>query len=170
MKTIIIAIFIFLSGFFPVEYLCAQSEGVTTFILVRHAEKADDGTQNPPLTDQGIQRAENLVFMLDREEIHLIYSTNTLRTMQTVKPLAEKLNLEIAHYNSRALSEFINLLLTDHNGKTIVISGHSNTIPETANLLLGYDYFKENFDESDYENLLIIQHFGETAKMVRLRF
>lgn len=170
MKTCVFAIFILLSGLYPVEYLNAQSETVTTFILVRHAEKADDGTQNPPLTDEGFQRAENLVFMLDRQDISVIYSTNTHRTLQTIEPLAKNKNLKIAHYNSRELSDFVKMLLADYSGQTIVICGHSNTLPETANLLLGYDYFTGNFDESDYENLLIIQHFSGTSKMVRLRF
>lgn len=170
MKTINIAFFILLLALYPAEYLNAQSDGITTFILVRHAEKADDGTQNPSLTDEGLQRAENLVFMLDRQEISVIYSTNTLRTMQTIDPLAKNKDMEISQYNSRELSDFLEMLLADYSGKTIVICGHSNTLPETANFLLGYDYFPENFDESDYENLLIIQHFGNTAKMVRLRF
>lgn len=170
MKTIIIALFIFLAGFLPVEYLIAQSDEVTTFILVRHAEKADDGTKNPPLTDEGFQRAENLVFMLDRQNIDAIFSTNTQRTLLTVKLLAEDKNLEIRHYNSSELSDFAEMLVAEFNGKTIVICGHSNTLPETANLLLGYDYFPDNFDESDYENLLIIHHFGDASKMVRLRF
>jgi broad specificity phosphatase PhoE len=170
MKICVIAIFTLLISFSPLESIFAQANEVTTFILVRHAEKADDGTQNPPLTDEGYKRAANLVFMLDRQDIDLIYSTDTFRTMQTVEPLAENKKMEIAHYNSRELSEFIMMLKADHTGQTIVICGHSNTLPETANLILGTTYFTENFDESDYENLLLIQHFGESSRMVRLRF
>ena len=38
------------------------AQETTTFILVRHAEKADDGTRNPPLSEVGVQRANDLIF------------------------------------------------------------------------------------------------------------
>jgi hypothetical protein len=39
---------------------------------------------------------------------------------------------------------------------TVVICGHSNTIPALANILIGKEQYK-TFDDSDYGNLLIIK-------------
>jgi hypothetical protein len=44
-------------------------------------------------------------------------------------------------------------LLTKHAGGTVVIAGHSNTIPEIANALVGEKKF-EQFADDDYGNIL----------------
>lgn len=146
------------------------AQNPTTFILVRHAEKANDGTRNPPLKEEGKVRAENLASMLDNQEVTALYSTPFKRTQETLQPIAQKKNLEIQSYDPYAKEEWLTSLAEKHPGGTVVISGHSNTIPFLANALLGSETFAQ-FDESDYTNLIIIigTEVGN-GKLVRLKF
>lgn len=125
----------------------------TTFILVRHAEKEANGAdpKDPNLTSEGEARAMALVKLLEMQDIDAIYSTNFNRTRNTVKPLAESKKLEVQTYDKQPDIEKLK-----SKGGTIVICGHSNTIPALANLLIGKDQFKA-FDDNDFGNILIIK-------------
>lgn len=131
----------------------------TTFILVRHAEKEVAGSdpmmaKDPPLAAAGQARALNLAKLLEKQSLQLILSTNYKRTQNTVKPTAEAKGLTIQNYESLKAPDFEKLLAA-HAGGTILVCGHSNTIPAFANMLLGSNSFS-NFDDSDYGNILVI--------------
>lgn len=146
------------------------AQETTTFILVRHAEKASDGTSDPALTKAGAARANNILSLFQKTEITAIYSSNYKRTKMTVAPLAEAKKIAITIYDPKDLKEFSLILLNDNSGGTVVISGHSNTTPTLANLLLGEEKFKQ-FDDDDYGNLLIIVvDRDNNAKLLHLRF
>ena len=68
--------------------LHAQND-VTTFILVRHAEKSTDDPRDPSLSEEGIKRAEALKTMLSQADIAALYSSPYKRTKGTVQPIAE---------------------------------------------------------------------------------
>lgn len=142
-----------LSFFLIVASLTTYSQQTTTFILVRHAEKADDGTRDPALSEAGNARAQNLLKALNKTSINAIYSTNYKRTRQTVTPLATEKKLEILTYDGLKMEQ-IDQMLTDHAGGTILVVGHSNTVPAVANYLSGQTY--KNFDDSEYGNLIIV--------------
>lgn len=127
----------------------------TTFILVRHAEKAADGTKDPDLTDAGKERARRLAEMLSMEEVTAVYSTDFKRTKQTVEPLAKSKGLEIQTYEWKSPKALMNKLLEQYNGGTVVICGHSNTTPILANALIGRAIVG-TFAEDDYGNILIV--------------
>jgi broad specificity phosphatase PhoE len=148
----------------------SYGQEATTFILVRHAEKAVDGGSDPVLTDVGYARAQNILGLFKDADISAIYSTNYKRTMLTVAPLSKEINKEIVIYDPRALKEFADRLLQDNQGGTVIVSGHSNTTPSLANLLLGEETFKQ-FDEDDYGNLIIITIMGgEKSKLLHIRY
>jgi broad specificity phosphatase PhoE len=146
------------------------AQAQTTFILVRHAEKAIDGTNNPPLSDAGLLRANNLAALLADQDIDALYSTPFIRTEATLTPIGRDKGLEVKNYDPYAGATWLSDALKKHNGGTIVISGHSNTIPGLANALLGEDRFQQ-FDDNDYSNLIIIvtDEIGK-GKLVRLKF
>ena len=64
--------------------VCAQD--ATTFILVRHAEKAQDGTKNPPLNEAGKVRANELAEMLSNQSVEALYSTELGPTILLQSP------------------------------------------------------------------------------------
>src|SRR5258706_13419316 len=80
-----------------------NKEELTTFILLRHAEKA--ASQNgmtagndPKLSDEGIKRAERLTELFSQTSIAAVYSTAYERTRGTVIPLAKAKSLEVQPY------------------------------------------------------------------------
>ena len=159
-----------LTTFFLTLVFIVSGQNPTTFILVRHAEKADDGTRNPPLNGQGEARAKELADLLSNQEVAALYSTPFIRTEETLQPIAEAKNLDVKSYDPFAKEEWLNELIREHTEGTVIISGHSNTIPNLANALLGTETF-EQFDESDYSNLIIIvaDEVGK-GKLIRLKF
>ncbi|WP_462252669.1 SixA phosphatase family protein [Ekhidna sp.] len=142
----------------------------TTLILVRHAEKANDGTSNPPLSEAGFQRANNLAALLTAQDISALYSTPFTRTEATLTPIGRDKGIEVQQYDPYAKDEWLSSLIQKHRGETVVISGHSNTIPTLANALIGSETFSQ-FDENDYSNLIIIvtDEVGK-GKLIRLKF
>lgn len=156
MRTILFLIF-FISPFFN---LSAQEQVLTdstTIIFVRHAEKLDDGTANPKLSEVGLKRAHQLKELLTESyDVDVIFSTEYHRTTQTASPLAETLNKEIYTYGFSDPVGFLKELLTDYPSQTVVIVGHSNTTAFLANLLMGDEIF-EPIEEEDYSNIYVIK-------------
>lgn len=163
---------------FPFLVLCllltseatAQSGAITTFILVRHAEKGSDGTDDPDLKPEGMERAKRFAALLKNTDIQGVYSTKYKRTKNTVTPLAQEKGLEVQIYDA-AKADVIDGLLSKHAGGTVVIGGHSNTIPQIANLLTGKEDYK-TFPDSDYGNILVVSvvERGKVAKVTLLNY
>lgn len=128
-------------------FVCASASAQTTYILVRHAEK-EDVAKDPGLSAGGQERAKRLAAMLSSQQIDAIYSTNFNRTKNTVKPLADAKGLQITTYEKQPDVAAMK--------GTVVICGHSNTIPALANILIGKEQYK-TFEDSDYGNILIIK-------------
>lgn len=132
----------------------------STYILLRHAEKDTTAAgsammkADPPLTQQGRERAEKLLTVLAAHTPDAIYSTNYTRTKSTVTPLAKKFNKEIQVYEPKDLMIFAEKLLQE-KGKTIIVAGHSNTTPQLVNLLIREKKYA-NLDESVYNQLWIV--------------
>lgn len=146
------------------------AQTITTFVLVRHAEKATEGGKDPELKPEGVTRAESFSELFSKASVDAIYSTDFKRTLNTVTPLATAKNLSVNTYSSMK-SVDLESLLTKHVGGTIVISGHSNTIPDIANALIGEKKFKQ-FEDDDYGNILVISvtAVGKDAKVMWLRY
>ena len=148
----------------------AQTSAITTFILVRHAEKASDGTDDPDLKPEGLERAGKFAALLKNTSVDAVYSTRYKRTRNTVAPLAQQKGLDVQIYDA-AKPEVIDAIIAKHAGGTVVIGGHSNTIPQIANLLTGKDEYK-TFPDADYGNILIVSVIerGKTAELVWLSY
>ncbi len=147
-----------------------QNSDITTFVLVRHAEKVDDSA-DPDLSPEGYQRAERLAKMLQNISFDAVYSSDRIRTRETVRKIADQNSVDILLYEPHETEEEVERLLNSNPGKTVLVSGHSNTTPFFANELLGREHFEEKFDESDYGNLLIITIDGNgESKLLHLRY
>lgn len=147
--------FIILLTFGVYTSTCQSSkptDAALTVYLVRHAEKANDGTRDPDLTDEGRARAQRIANMLKDEKLTAVYSTDYKRTRNTAQPTAQMQGKEIILYNPRDLEGFRNELLEQYKkGQKILVVGHSNTTPDLANHFTEAGRYKQ-IDESDYDN------------------
>ena len=146
-----------------------ETRPVTTLILVRHAEKVTDTGSDPTLTPAGRERADELAYLLKHVKLDAVYSTSYRRTTQTAMPTAKKQGLEIRRYK-RGDKGFSRRMLSKYPGGTVLIVGHSTTIPPLANALIGRKVY-HNLKENIYDNLFIVTVPATgRAKITRIRF
>jgi broad specificity phosphatase PhoE len=99
---------------------------------------------DPPLSASGIQRSGKLLETLITYRIDSIFSTNFNRTKNTVLPLANKFGIAVRFYDPKNQSIFAEKL-KGIIGKTVVVVGHSNTIPALSNLLIGSEKICQSY-------------------------
>ncbi|RZJ74026.1 MAG: phosphoglycerate mutase [Flavobacterium sp.] len=147
-------LFILLTCFFMKASF--SQEATTTIYLIRHAEKADT-TADTNLSEAGKERAVRWMEYLVANRIDAIYTSPYNRTRQTVKPLADGLKIKVKEYDPKVMNLFT--LAEKHHNQTIVIVGHSNTIPGHINKLLGENIYPD-IDEETFGNLYVITISG----------
>jgi phosphohistidine phosphatase SixA len=127
-----------------------------TIYLTRHAEKDTVPVKNPILTKEGYERSHKLAQIFKSTRLDAVYSTLYNRTMHTVDSLTNMKGLSTQIYQPKEMKSLSEKLLTESDMKKVLISGHSNTTPAFASTLMGAKQFERGFDESDYDNLLIV--------------
>ncbi|MBN8565340.1 MAG: histidine phosphatase family protein [Flavobacteriales bacterium] len=133
----------------------AQSE-TTTIYLIRHAEKADS-SQNPELSEEGLKRAVKWTKYFDKKNIDFFYTTLTRRTQMTCSTIATSKQKDMIFYDATKFS--LKEIIEKHHGKTILIVGHSNTIPFQINALLEKEIYTL-IDENQFGDLYTITISG----------
>ena len=142
------------------------------YFVVRHAEKETPsaGTvmstpNDPPLSAAGKVRAIELREELKGQKIWYIFSTNTVRTVSTARPLNELRGAtKIELYNTRDSLDFlIQRLKTFKKGNSLIV-GHSNTVDDIVNKLCGEKRVPGDLPDSEYDNLYIVTKKGKKMK------
>lgn len=127
----------------------------TTIILVRHAEKAAEPAADPPLTAAGAARAEALVDVVRDAGVNAIVSTQYQRTRQTVAPTAAKLGIAAEVIDARVTPRATaDTLLARYRGRTVLVAGHSNTVPAIV-AALGVSQPPDICD-TGYDNIFVV--------------
>lgn len=104
-----------------------------TFIVLRHAEKIDDGSKDPPLSEAGRGRAQAVDGALRAAPLRAVYATAYQRTQQTAAPVAHTHSLPVLSYDARLVAtDFAAQLRRAHTTGTVLVVGHSNTVPGIA--------------------------------------
>lgn len=147
--------------------------GPTTVILVRHAERAAEPAGDPGLTPAGEQRAQALAAALKDAGVGAIVTTQFQRTRLTAKPLAEALGVGAEVIEARGAmhpQEVARAVLARHAGKTVVVVGHSNTVPAIAAALGAPS--PDAITDATYDNLFIVTvpAGGGTATIVKAQY
>jgi len=102
-----------------------------TVYVVRHAEKAAAPAGDPPLSPAGRARAKALVDSAKQAGVHAIITTQFLRTKETGAPTAAALGItpEIVPATSARSIQDVVAAVRKHAGETVLVVGHSNTVP-----------------------------------------
>ncbi len=142
------------------------------YFIVRHAEKeiptpgvVMNTPNDPPLSAAGKVRAIELREELKAENINHIFSTNTIRTINTAQPLnALRGATKIELYNTRDSLDFLIQKLKEIKKGNSLIVGHSNTVDDIVNKLCGEIKVPKDLPDSEYDNLYIVTKKGKKMK------
>lgn len=143
--------------------------GPTTFFVVRHAERLG---KEDKLNEAGVKRALVLRDLMASQRIKAVYSSKTKRTENTVKPVADAAKLKILSYDPlpHPKPEWFKSLVRKHQGQSVLIVGHSNTVIPFVNSL-GGKFKKKTLDHDEYHRLYIVQVFADgKTQVVRINF
>ena len=124
--------------------MAAAAQGTTTVILVRHAEKVTANPQDPDpgLTPAGETRARELARLLHGRHVAAVVTSQFARTRLTAQPTAEAAHVTVdsvhagrdVQAHAAAIAE---LIRTRYAGRTVLVVGHSNTVPKIIAALGG---------------------------------
>lgn len=171
LKLILLTGFIFLQSCKEEQPVTVIQEdtGVTTFYLIRHAEKdrSNPDDADPELNQKGLGRAMHWAEVLRDANIDAIYSTDYSRTSMTAAPTSVKNNIDVQYYDPRNLD--LEQFKADNLNKNVLVVGHSNTTPQMVNMLLNEDKY-EALDDSENGTLFIVKLVNEKATDSKLIF
>ena len=147
------------------------------YYIVRHAEKAaptDSVAINMkndlPLSEAGKVRAIVLKEQMKTKNIDYIFSTNTTRTISTAQPLSDEIGVPLKLYAMDTIDRFIDKLKNINSGNVLIV-GHSNTVDDIVNKLLGKKRLYADLEDHEYDNLFIVtyRNFFGLRKSLRNR-
>src|SRR6266478_9825558 len=155
------ALALFILLFVSVPIVSAQP----VVVIVRHAEKAANGANDPDLSLAGRARAEALARILKDSGITGIFTSEFKRTQETAAPTATSAHLTptvVAAKDTAALVAKLHQL----KGNALVV-GHGDTIPNIIKAL-GINV-PVNIPDADYSELFIVT-LGDKPQLFRLHY
>jgi 2,3-bisphosphoglycerate-dependent phosphoglycerate mutase len=171
----------------------------TRIMLVRHAERAaGDGNVNLS-DDEGLPRAEALVAVANEAGVTAVYSTKWCRNAQTAQPLVLALGLPLhvqgsadpqaglgscappvsamvidVHPEVVTSTEVVKHVLGEHRGRTVLIVGHSNTVPEMVAALGEGTFAPVAIGPDDFDKLFVVTvrrfPFFKSFRLIKARY
>jgi 2,3-bisphosphoglycerate-dependent phosphoglycerate mutase len=127
-------------------------QSTTTYYFIRHAEKVDN-SQNPDLSEIGLERANLWNKIFSEVSFDEIYSTDYKRTIQTATPTATDKKIQIKLYNPKTIA--IDSFKKETLGKKVLIVGHSNTTPNFVNQIINQKIYAD-IEDTTFGNLYIV--------------
>lgn len=106
-------------------------------ILVRHAEQTLVGGMmdgDPPLNEDGNRRAKSLAAVLKDTGVTAVYASQYARSQETAAPIAAALGSPVKVVAKDDLVALSEQLRSQHGGETVLVVGHSDTIPALLKL------------------------------------
>jgi broad specificity phosphatase PhoE len=152
---------------FALVCAAADAHAQRAIVIVRHAERADE-SKDSPLSSAGTTRAESLARLLASSGITAVYTTQLQRTIKTAEPLAKRLGLAVTSTDV-STAELVQMLRASHPDGTVLVVGHSNTVPEILAELGHKDAITIAADE--YDNLfVVVPRTGQPPAVIRFRY
>jgi broad specificity phosphatase PhoE len=166
-------------------YLTAwQTE--TTILLVRHTERAagdppagecpppgmGEGVREsvgPTVTEEGKARAEALAHVASETNVSAVYVSEYCRSQWSVRPFIARAGLAPKQFAASDVRGLIRDILTEHRGGTVLVSSHSDRIPQIISGLGAPE--APQLADGDYDDLFVITvyRFG-SPRVLRLKY
>jgi broad specificity phosphatase PhoE len=145
--------------------MVAAADAVPVIVVVRHAEKASTGGNDPELSVAGQKRADALARILKDSQITAVFVTEFKRTQQTAAPTARAAHVSPTVVPAGDTPGLVSKLRA-LNGNALVV-GHGNTIP---------DLVKElgiatpiTIPEDDYTEIFVVS-LTDPPQLLRLHY
>ena len=142
-----------------------------TIVLVRHAERAAEPSDDPGLSPAGEERAERLGAMLAGSGVTHLFASQFARTQRTLEPLAKATGVRVQQVEAGARQALLRALAALPRGAVAVVAGHSNTVPPLL-AKLAPDAAAVTIADDEYDRLLVVTQCGEdgAALVLPLRY
>lgn len=149
----------------------AGSVQAQTIVLVRHGEKAEGS--DPELSAAGQARAQVLAKTVKGARLTRVLATPPKRTQQTAGPAAAGAGVKVEPVSLEGggaihIARVANEARKAKPGETVLIVGHSNTVPEIARAL--GDSAPVALTDCDYDSLTIIDLGHSPPAVIHARY
>ncbi|HYI41944.1 MAG TPA: phosphoglycerate mutase family protein [Allosphingosinicella sp.] len=137
----------------------AEEPAAPSWYVIRHLQKAEG--QDPALSEEGARNAERLASWFAGDPPTAIYVSTTRRARETAAPLAARLGLTAREYDPRDTSGLVARARAEAG--TVLIVGHSNTVPEIVAQLGGAR--PADLGEGDYGDIFRVRRDGMVDRL-----
>lgn len=147
-------------------FAAGRAPAVTTVVVVRHAEKGEG--EDPDLTDAGRARAEALAKALRSLPVTACYASQLHRTAATLAPLCRERGLSPVRLTNDETRRLPARIKAEHQGQTVLVAGHSNTVPMLLQALGVAEDVK--IGEDEFDHLFVVTIGIDGARLLRLHY
>lgn len=142
----------------------------TIIYLVRHAEK--ESGRDPELTVAGKQRAGDLMRTLREKKVSRIYVTNYRRSRMTADSLRLQAGVDTVTYEADTTGVGLITKIKEFGdfGKTILVVGHTNTVPRLIRALGVDDFPEADLPDEEFDNLYEVQYKGNKVYLEHKKY
>lgn len=158
--------FLFATAMASATAIPVPTQAQEAVFIIRHAEK-ESSEPDPQLTDAGRERAAKWAEMIGLANIDVVITSEARRTRETGGAIAEKLDIPQKQLPANDVSGVVDLIQFDHEEDTVLVVGHTETIPS---ILSGLGVSEAvDIDQGDFANLFIVTMDGDgVTRMTRL--
>ena len=154
-----------------VAVIVFRSATTTVVVLAGPADKDIGTIDDPPLSDDGEQRAQRLARMFGEGtgagRLSAVYVSGTRVAQQTAAPVAERLGVHPIVVGN--VKDAVARVLHEHEGGTVLLIGTRENVPQLLREFSGRDLTTAKYDEYDTVFVISIPTFGD-SNVLRLRY
>ena len=151
-----------------------ESQATTTVLLTTHTQINSDLKSNSGLNKEGVKRADKLQEMLQSIDIitglDAIYATPLRATQETAEPLSRSLNIPVNIIEAQDVDGLIDIIMSKHKGKIILVVTHPDTLLKLIIELQGSKKIdQKTVDELNKVFVVSVPWFGK-VKTLQLQY
>ncbi|MFZ0006810.1 MAG: phosphoglycerate mutase family protein [Steroidobacteraceae bacterium] len=155
-----------------VAYVLHRSATTTVVVLAMAGEKQPGAIDDPPISEEGEQRAQRLAQMFGAGglgRLDAVYVSDDRRAQQTAAPLVERLHAAAVRYDSQDAQATASGLLRAHAGEDILVIGSAADLRVFLRELAGTPAAPAADDQPDLLYIVSVPSFG-SARLLRLKY